>query len=122
MKQSAFAIDWFEIPVRDPERAAAFFNAVLRIELQPMETPDGPIITFEIDSKPVGMLAPGDSNAPSLVGPLIYFAAPDDIDDCLERVQEMGGRVLLPKTPIGPYGFIAHFQDSEGNRLALHSM
>jgi len=29
--------------------------------------------------------------------------------------------VLLPKMSIGEYGFIAHFQDSEGNRVALHA-
>ena len=26
-----------------------------------------------------------------------------------------------PKTPIGPYGFIAQFRDNEGNRIGLHS-
>jgi len=30
--------------------------------------------------------------------------------------------VLQPKHPIGPYGFRAVVLDSEGNRIALHSM
>lgn len=122
MSQTPFAIDWFEIPVRDMDRAVAFFNSVFQLELQPMETPDGPIMTFQVDGVPRGMLARGDHNQPSESGPLVYFASPDDIDDCLKRVEAAGGQVHLPKTPIGPYGFIAYFRDTEGNRLALHTM
>jgi predicted enzyme related to lactoylglutathione lyase len=79
-------------------------------------------MTFQVDGRPLGMLASGDHNQPSESGPLVYFASPDDIDDCLKRVEAAGGKVLMPKTPIGPYGFIAFFRDTEGNRLALHSM
>jgi predicted enzyme related to lactoylglutathione lyase len=28
----------------------------------------------------------------------------------------------MPKTSIGENGFMAHFTDTEGNRVALHSM
>ena len=31
-----------------------------------------------------------------------------------------GGKTLLPLTPIGEHGHIAYFEDSEGNRVALH--
>jgi hypothetical protein len=37
-------------------------------------------------------------------------------------VVERGGMVLNPKMNIGEYGFVGHFEDSEGNRVALHSM
>ena len=50
----------------------------------------------------------------------IYFTAPD-IEGTLAKVNANGGRTLIPRTSIGEYGFIAHFEDSEGNRLALHS-
>jgi predicted enzyme related to lactoylglutathione lyase len=40
----------------------------------------------------------------------------------LGRIEQAGGRTLVPKTSIGEHGFIAHFIDSEGNRVALHSM
>jgi predicted enzyme related to lactoylglutathione lyase len=36
-------------------------------------------------------------------------------------VAERGGKVLRAKTGIGEYGFVGHFEDSEGNRVALHS-
>jgi predicted enzyme related to lactoylglutathione lyase len=40
----------------------------------------------------------------------------------LAKVVKNGGKALMPKTSIGEWGFIANFEDSEGNRIALHSM
>ena len=37
------------------------------------------------------------------------------------QVVDAGGKTLLPKISIGEHGFVAHFEDSEGNRVALHS-
>jgi predicted enzyme related to lactoylglutathione lyase len=40
----------------------------------------------------------------------------------LERMEDGGGQILVPKTEISPeIGFMAVFIDSEGNRIALHS-
>jgi predicted enzyme related to lactoylglutathione lyase len=44
-----------------------------------------------------------------------------DLEAAMGRVSAAGGKVLLPKMSIGEYGVIAHFQDSEGNRVALHA-
>ena len=51
----------------------------------------------------------------------MYFSV-DDIDETLRRITANGGKTLLPKKSIGQYGFIAQYEDTEGNRLALHSM
>jgi len=52
---------------------------------------------------------------------VVYFSV-DDIDEALRRIVAHGGKTLMPKTPIGQYGFIAQYEDTEGNRLALHAM
>ena len=44
-----------------------------------------------------------------------------DIEGTLHKVNANGGKTLMPKTGIGEHGYIAHFQDCEGNRVALHS-
>jgi len=51
---------------------------------------------------------------------LVYLTV-DNMDGMLIRVHASGGKTLMPKMQIGDYGFIAHFEDSEGNRVALHS-
>ena len=37
-------------------------------------------------------------------------------------LNENGGKTLNPQKSIGEHGFVAHFEDCEGNRIAIHSM
>ena len=74
-----------------------------------------------------GCLTPGGGgasveNQPSAQGPLLYFNCQGRLDLAVAAVEAKGGKVLKPKHPIGPYGFRAVVLDSEGNRIALHSM
>lgn len=56
---------------------------------------------------------------PSHDGSLVYLNV-DKIDLTLEAINSTGGKTLMPKMSIGEHGFIAHFEDTEGNRVALH--
>jgi predicted enzyme related to lactoylglutathione lyase len=62
-----------------------------------------------------------ESYEPSHGGTVVYFSV-DDIAETLRKINANGGRTLMPRTAIGQYGAIAHYEDTEGNRLALHSM
>jgi len=56
-------------------------------------------------------------------GPLIYLNGNPDVQIVLSRVEAAGGKIMVPKTEISPeYGFMAVFLDTEGNRIALHSV
>lgn len=68
-----------------------------------------------------GSLVRGEGYVPSHTGVLVYFGVPD-MESVMERIKQNGGKVLLTKTSIGEYGFIANFEDTEGNKVALHSM
>lgn len=121
MANTKIAINWFEIPVGNLDRASKFYSVVFETELVPMETPGGKIMAFQNGETPVGALSPCDGNAPSSNGAMLYFDADGDIDGTLKRVEAAGGKVIVPNTAIGPYGYMAHFADTEGNRVALHS-
>lgn len=116
-------VNWFEIPVIDMPRAKAFYEHVLNVKLQPLNL--GPLEMAMFPTRAgtpgaTGALMKGEAFQPSRQGVQIYFTTPD-VDGTLERVQERSGKVVLPKTPIGPLGFIASFKDSEGNRIGLRS-
>lgn len=116
-------VNWFEIPVRDMARAATFYEQVFEVALVLNEA--GPLVMAWFPIAPglsgaAGTLIQGEGYEPSPFGTLVYFEVAD-IDATLARVEAMGGRVVLPKASIGEHGFIAHFEDSEGNRIALHS-
>jgi predicted enzyme related to lactoylglutathione lyase len=56
-------------------------------------------------------------------GPLIYLNANPDLQLVLDKIEKAGGKILVPKTQISPeYGYMAVFLDTEGNRIALHSL
>ena len=114
---------WFEIPVADMTRAKAFYEAVLEIELAVHDMNGFRMAWFPMQGiarGSAGCLMQGASYVPSHAGTLVYLHV-DAIDACLARVASHGGRVLNPKMAIGDYGFVGHFEDCEGNRVALHA-
>lgn len=116
-------VNWFEIPAADLDRATSFYEEVLDIKLQRQEFGGLKMAWFPWQhDQPgsTGSLVQQESYVPSYEGSMVYFSV-DDIEAALERVEQNGGKTLNPKTSIGEYGFVAHFEDSEGNRVALHS-
>lgn len=45
-----------------------------------------------------------------------------DLDGVISRIPGAGGAVIRPKFGIGEHGYIAIFQDTEGNVVGLHSL
>lgn len=123
MKARMNPVNWFEIPVKDLDRAKRFYEAIIDIELTRAEMGPLKMALFPmVQGAPgaMGALVKAEGYLPSQTGSLVYLHVAD-IDDTLIRVKAQGGRTLLPKKGIGEYGFIAHFEDSEGNRVALHA-
>lgn len=116
-------VNYFEIPVTDLDRATAFYTAVFGEPLERTEIDHNQMALFPAREGATGItgaLAKGDSYVPGRQGARVYFSTPD-IDETLRRVQRAGGKVLYPKTSIGALGWVAEFEDSEGNCIALHS-
>jgi len=124
MSASAHALNWFEIPVTDFARAKAFYETVLQRPIQTVEM--GPMTMGFLSSAPDavgGAIVQGEGGTPSRQGTIVYLNGGDDLAPMLARVERAGGSVVIPKTEIGNgYGFFAHFLDTEGNRVGLHSM
>ncbi len=118
------AISWFEIPAVNFSRAKSFYEKVLGITIERMEM--GPITMGMLSSDPNavgGAIVQGEGASPSQNGTVVYLPGGDDLAVMLARVVPAGGSVLVPKTEIGNnFGFFAHFLDTEGNKLGLHSM
>ena len=118
------AVNWFEIPVTNMDRASNFYNNVLQTEVQINQM--GPMTMGWFPWKEgapgsAGSLVMGEGCVPSKTGSQVYFSCGEDLQPTLDRVAEYGGSVMMPKTSIGEFGFIARFEDTEGNVVALHS-
>jgi hypothetical protein len=117
-------VNWFEIPVHDFDKAKRFYESVLGLEdLAVTEIGPKKMAWFPMKEGAPGAgggLIQGQGYTPSHTGALVYFSV-TDIDATLDEVGRLGGRTLVPKTGIGQHGFIAQFEDCEGNRVALHA-
>lgn len=118
------AINWFEIPVKDFNRAKAFYETLYGAAIQEMPHPEYKygMLPGDMQNGVGGGIVQGEGFEPSEKGPLIYLNGGDDLSVPLSKVEAAGGKIVLPKTSIGPNGFMAHFIDTEGNKIALHSM
>lgn len=124
MPASPHALNWFEIPVTDYARAKAFYEAVLGRPIETMAMGGTTMGMLGADPEAVGgALVQGEGAVPSTQGTIVYLNGGDDLAPMLARVAAAGGTVAVPKTEIGGgFGFFAHFIDTEGNKLGLHSM
>ena len=119
------AINWFEIPVSDLERATRFYESIFQTTLIPMDLPNGlRMRIFPVEDRTTGGALCYNTAyyKPSLEGALLYLNGNPDLQLVLDRIVPNGGNILMAKTQISPeIGYMALFMDSEGNRVALHS-
>lgn len=118
------AINWFEIAVTDIKRAKKFYETIFRIKMQEMEMMGMKMAFFPSEpdnGKASGGLAQSKMHKPAKSGVKIYLNANPDLKTALSKIEKAGGKVTLPKTKIGEFGYMAFFTDTEGNQIALHS-
>ncbi len=121
------AISWFEIPATNLDRAQRFYETILGIQLTKLDLPNIKMRMFPTENQDgVGgsLCDSGGFHKPSATeGPLLYLNANPDVQQVLDRVESAGGKILVPKTEISSeFGHMAVIIDSEGNRIALHSV
>lgn len=118
----ANTFDWVEIRTRDIEKAADFYEKLFGWKTIRKETAEGfDYWIFDTGDTPRvenirrgGMwLRPNDDS----LGVIVYIAV-DDIDTVLGKVVELGGEVVISKTPQGR-AFKAYFTDPSGNLFGL---
>jgi len=128
---NANIICWFEIYVKDIERAKKFYSAVIGTEFTdrdaPGDAPEGMKMAFfsPIENQGVsGALIemPGTKEGDGYcVNTMVYFPCQDcSIEE--SRVKSAGGIVNRSKFSIGEFGFCSICVDTEGNPFGLFSM
>lgn len=119
-------IRWFEIYVKDMDRAKKFYETVFQVKLERLSAPDSELEMWSFPSDPAawgcsGALVRMKGAEPHGFGTIVYFGS----DDCAieeKRVTSAGGTVKRPKMSIGQYGCITLAIDTEGNIIGIHSM
>jgi len=112
----------FEIPYDDQERAGSFYTDAFGWKLMAM--PDMKYVLVTTGPGDQGPSEPGFINGGLLarglpVGTPLVVVDVDDIDDSLQKIENLGGTTVSAKQPVGDMGFAAYFKDPEGNLLGL---
>lgn len=112
-----------EIPVTDFSRAVKFYQAISGLAIEEMEMDGNQMGVLPNEEGTVNVvLVKGKDYNPTADGAVIYLNAGSDLQAMLNKVEQNGGQVILPKTEISPeMGYFALFIDTEGNKLGLHS-
>jgi predicted enzyme related to lactoylglutathione lyase len=125
MDKSTNALNWFEIPATDINRAKQFYENIFGIQMEHQNMMGMDMAFFPGENgngKASGALVQSAQHKPSMDGAVIYLNANPNMDNVVSKIENAGGKILMPKTQISAeVGNMAFFVDSEGNRMALHS-
>lgn len=125
MDNNTNAINWFEIPVTDMQRAKHFYQVIFSIHMEEMNMGEMQMSAFPYEDgsgRASGGIVKSEMHKPSTEGVVIYLNANPDLSTVLNKVEKEGGKVVMPKTQISPeIGHMAFFIDTEGNKIGLHS-
>lgn len=119
------AINWFEIPALDLERAFQFYTTVLHGNVRKGTFGNGELILFNVPFSTGeavgGSIVVRPDLQPTTEGGVIYLNAFGKLSDAVNKVESAGGKVLAAEINLGKFGFAALIIDSEGNKIGLLS-
>lgn len=123
----AHGVTWFEIACSDFDRGKRFYEAIFGVSLQDMPASGQKMAAFPVEvgkGEIGGTIVEREQSRPSSEGTLVYLHGGPDLQVVLDRVEQSGGKVAMPKTliPMEGSGYMAAFIDSEGNIVGLTSM
>ena len=109
----------FELGVTNPERAIKFYSGVFGWTIHKY---GGPMEYYLVDT--------GDPKEPGINGGLVVnkdaqprtvnTIAVENLDEFMKKVEEAEGKIVVPKTAIPGVGWLAYFNDTEGNIVGMH--
>lgn len=110
-------ICYLEIPATDAETSARFYSTVFGWRVRTRG--DGQRAFDDTTGAVSGSWVAGRS--PSAESGILAYVMVDSIEAALPRIAAAGGRVVKPRTQIGPSGdAFATFLDPAGNLLGLY--
>ena len=114
----------FEVPYDDAGRAREFYSGLFGWKLEEAPGMDytmvttGPVSEQGMSSEP-GYINGGMMRRQTPTEHPVLVIDVDDIDATLAAVAERGGSTVVSRQPVGEMGFMAYFNDCEGNLMGL---
>jgi len=108
----------FELNAEDPLRAKSFYEKVFDWKIEKSEMPmDYWMITAGPEDEPG--ISGGLQKRENASDEVFNYIGVPSVEEFLKKIEENGGEILTPKSPIPGIGYYAFFKDTEGNRLGI---
>ena len=114
----------FEIPADNVKRAQAFYSKAFGWQMNSIPGMNYTMVGTTPSDQNGMPTEPGAINGGMakrgnpLKNPVITIGV-SNVDESLEMVKKLGGKVVRKKEPVGDMGFAAYFKDTEGNVVGL---
>jgi len=110
---------WHELRTNDIDGAKKFYGELFDWDFKKYKASNGEeyiLITFEDDDDAFGKIKNTQANEQSHWGNYITVY---NLEDILEEVEELGGKIIVPQTTITDVGDFAVIQDPQGAVISL---
>ncbi len=119
----------FEIPANNPDKLSAFYKSLFGWNFEKLsmgdagdywmiETRAGTAQNMEKAQNTAGRNGGMMKKMDAYQRPLNYVSV-ESVDDFSKKIQNLGGKIIIPKTPIPNMGAFAVGLDPEGNPVGL---
>ena len=109
----------FDIPADNTNRAKKFYKDLFNWDIEQVP---GPMEYFNIATKhengEQGVRGGLGQRQERQMGITNYIGVPS-INEYIKKVEDLGGKIIIPKTTIPGFGYLAVFLDTEQNPLGL---
>jgi predicted enzyme related to lactoylglutathione lyase len=118
----------FQIPADDIERSKKFYNDLLGWKFDKFPSPAGSEATPEgmeywmistVDDKGNKALGGGMMKRESPQQGIINYFDVKSVQEYSAKVEQLGGKVIMPKTPVPGMGYFAICTDTENNGFGI---
>jgi uncharacterized protein len=107
-------VTWFEITTSNTKEARAFYAGLFGWNLQPIEGIDYAMVDTGVEGAIGGGI--GAAQGPDQA---IFYIEVDDPQAYLDRIEQAGGKTVVPVTEIPDMVTFAQFADPQGNVVGL---
>lgn len=111
-------VEHFEIPVDNMDRAQSFYASLFGWHFESQQYGDFEY-TFIQTSDSTKTLPGGMLKRQSPEQTITNYISVDSIETTCQELQELGGKVLMPKQEVKGAGFMAVCMDTENNAFGL---
>lgn len=108
------AFSWVELVTSDVEAARDFYSQLFGWKLKDGPIEGIPYTVIEVAGKEVGGMTPIPPDQASMPPMWGAYITVDDVDATVEKVKELGGKVLIPPMQVQTVGTFSLVQDPQG--------